>query len=82
MITSRICEYHEYVYVSATADEGVCGQASELKHICPSLRQQCSAVYIEGVFYEDQRVSGWQQGALGRPIVAWAKERKRKLEAA
>ena len=66
----------------APANKALCGQASELKHICPSLRQQCSAVYIEGVFYEDQRVSGWQQGALGRPIVAWAKERKRNLEAA
>ena len=73
---------HVGMYLRVPADTSVRGQASELKHICPSLRQQCSAVYIEGVFYEDQRVSGWQQGALGRPIVAWAKERKRKLEAA
>ena len=40
----------------------------------------CKALFIEGVFYEDRRVEDWEQGALGRPIVEWAKRKKRQRE--
>lgn len=41
---------------------------------------RCKALFIEGVFYEDRRVEGWERGALGRPLVAWARLNKEHRE--
>ena len=41
---------------------------------------RCKALFIEGTFYEDQRVDGWKQGSLGRPLVEWAKQKKQQRE--
>lgn len=32
------------------------------------------------MFYEDHRVEDWEQGALGRPLIEWARVKKRRRE--
>ena len=41
---------------------------------------RCKALFIEGVFYEDRRVDGWENGALGRPLMKWAALKKQQRE--
>jgi hypothetical protein len=61
------------------------GLRQEVEHITDSQLQTaapglCKALFIEGVFYEDKRVEGWEKGALGRPLVKWARRRKQERE--
>ena len=71
----QICSCRERAF--GHAEEAECITKSRLLDRTPG---RCKALFIEGVFYEDRRVEDWEQGALGRPLVEWARRKKRQRE--